>query len=268
MGADPVEVQEIACRFCGHDLEQAGEADTSDVIVSLPPRLDIVGLTSPEYDRVELEVLEDWLAYWERVATGTEEPTPWSGETIEMAPGEIEKLAGEISARQAPAELEPRTAQLPHASPVAAVSTQHTSPGTASARRMSPVAKTLLISGVVFLGAFGLWSLSPGGSDIPISGSVADPGPANSDGASSPDDGYVPVKPQSKFPDGDYFVGVDMPVGRYVATGGNNCRWERRDEVANLLGSGVSTGGPVRVTVKDGDWFSTHRCGIWTRSPG
>lgn len=52
-------------------------------------------------DHVELQVVQDWLAYWERVAAGTEEPTPGSGETVEMAPGEIAKLTGEIGAREA-----------------------------------------------------------------------------------------------------------------------------------------------------------------------
>ena len=237
--------------------------------MSVPPRPDIVGLTSPDYDGVELEVLQDWLAYWERVAAGTEEPTPWSGETIEMAPGEIEKLAGEISARQAPAERESRTAVAPSASPVAAVST-----ATASAQGMSSATKALLILGVVVLGAIGLWALIPGGSDTPTSESLADPDHIGqstvnpSDAPSFQDDGYVPAKPRRRFPDGYYFVGADMPVGSYTATGGNNCHWERRDEVANLVGSGVSTGGRVRVTVRDGEWFTTHRCGVWRRSPG
>ena len=37
----------------------------------------------------------------EGVAAGTEEPTTGSNETVEMAPGEIAKLAGEIAAREA-----------------------------------------------------------------------------------------------------------------------------------------------------------------------
>jgi hypothetical protein len=241
-------------------------ADTSDVVVTVPPRLDVVGLTSPEYDRVEIEVLQDWLAYWEGVAAGTEELTPWSGETIEMAPHETAKLASEIAARQAMAQLEPRAAQVPRTPPGASVPTQRTSTATPSTRGMSSGAKALLIAGAVVLGAVGLRSLSQGGSDIPISGSLAEPGPVK------PDDSD-PVEPLRTFPDGDYFVGLMavgniMPAGRYAATGGSNCHWERLDEVGKHLGAGVSTGGPVRVTVNNGEWFSTRKCGIWKRSRG
>ena len=59
------------------------------------------GLTAAEYDRVELWVLQDWLGYWEGMVAGTEELTPGSGETLEMAPGEIAKLTREIAAREA-----------------------------------------------------------------------------------------------------------------------------------------------------------------------
>ena len=99
--AESVKAQATACRFCGYGFGQAGLAEEPAVVANDPRRLDVVGLTSPEYDRVDLYVLQSWLAYWEGVAAGTEEPTPGSGETVEMAPGEITKLTGEIAAREA-----------------------------------------------------------------------------------------------------------------------------------------------------------------------
>ncbi|WP_433049878.1 hypothetical protein [Dactylosporangium sp. CS-033363] len=74
--------------------------------------------------------------------------------------------------------------------------------------------------------------------------------------------------PAATIEDGTWTVGEDVPAGTYKVTGaGSNCYWailksgtNGRDIVDNHLG-----GGNLRVTIKAGQDFETHRCGMWIK---
>jgi hypothetical protein len=71
---------------------------------------------------------------------------------------------------------------------------------------------------------------------------------------------------RSKFGDGVYLVGVDIPAGEYRTAGGaSECYWERRqrgstDEIEAYFGSG-----PARAYVNAGELFEAQGCGTWRR---
>jgi hypothetical protein len=54
---------------------------------------------NPEYEEVGIPTLRAWLDYWTGVQAGTQNLTPGTNDTVEMASAEIAKLKKEIEAR-------------------------------------------------------------------------------------------------------------------------------------------------------------------------
>lgn len=70
------------------------------------------------------------------------------------------------------------------------------------------------------------------------------------------------------FDDGTWTVGEDIPAGTYRTTGSDaSCYWEI-DKSGTNGGSIVDNhvgGGNLRVTIKNGQDFTSQRCGEWTK---
>ena len=83
----------------------------------------------------------------------------------------------------------------------------------------------------------------------------------------------VPAAPaqQTRFEDGEYVVGTDIPVGTYrtvepVTSG--MCYWGIYKSGTNkdtIIQNDIVTGGRPTVVLKAGQDFSTSRCGTWVK---
>ncbi len=70
---------------------------------------------------------------------------------------------------------------------------------------------------------------------------------------------------RSRFGDGVYLVGTDIPPGSYVAPGsGGGCYWERGTRGGDIIQNHFGAG-QVRAYVNRGELFSTQDCGTWRR---
>jgi hypothetical protein len=71
------------------------------------------------------------------------------------------------------------------------------------------------------------------------------------------------VAARSRFGDGVYLVGKDIPAGSYVARGSSGCYWARLSRNGNdILGNHFGAG-QVRATINSGELFETQGCGTW-----
>lgn len=75
--------------------------------------------------------------------------------------------------------------------------------------------------------------------------------------------------PADPFPDGTYFVGIDVAPGTWHNSGGTSCYWQRMSGFSGNLGeiiANANVSGPVNVTIGAGDkGFKSSRCGTWTK---
>lgn len=70
---------------------------------------------------------------------------------------------------------------------------------------------------------------------------------------------------RSRFGDGTYLVGKDIPAGSYVAPGGGgDCYWERTTKGGSIIDNSFGPG-QARAYVNAGELFSTQGCGTWRR---
>ncbi|WP_062435025.1 hypothetical protein [Herbidospora daliensis] len=89
---------------------------------------------------------------------------------------------------------------------------------------------------------------------------------------------YLPVwreaqqamkKARETFDDGVYTVGEDFPAGTYKTTGGRvtRCYWERSTPGGETIANEFVTNAPkgVKVTVREGEGFTSRRCGTWIK---
>lgn len=76
--------------------------------------------------------------------------------------------------------------------------------------------------------------------------------------------------PVGSFTAGTFEVGVDIAAGKYKTSGGDTCYWARLAEndgsSGDILDNGLGAG-PQTVTVRDGEYFETQRCGTWQLQP-
>ncbi len=113
--------------------------------------------------------------------------------------------------------------------------------------------------------------VTPGPTSTMVADQPAQVAEPSSNPGSKPADAYQstqPTEPSTSFNDGTYEVGVDIVAGKYKSAGGTDCYWARlRDPsstniIANDLGSG-----PRTVILRKGEYFTTQRCGTWTKAP-
>ncbi len=76
--------------------------------------------------------------------------------------------------------------------------------------------------------------------------------------------------PEPGFGDGTWLVGTDIEPGRYRATDGRSCYWERlaglSGSFSDIIANGNEDGASAVVDVAETDRaFSTERCGRWTQ---
>lgn len=99
---------------------------------------------------------------------------------------------------------------------------------------------------------------------------VADPVPVPSSSSSS---AAAPVKPAHlTFTDEDTpaHVGEDIPAGTYrvtVSVAGQDCYWMKSGDAegARIIDNALPQGGRPQVTLKKGQWFTSERCGTWSK---
>lgn len=82
--------------------------------------------------------------------------------------------------------------------------------------------------------------------------------------------GKVVAPPPALRSDGIYRVGRDIRPGTYAASNVDSCYWERRSNAGTSFGGIIANdfvpSGRVIVTISASDrYFSTSRCGAWTR---
>jgi hypothetical protein len=66
-------------------------------------------------------------------------------------------------------------------------------------------------------------------------------------------------------------VGEDFPAGTYRVTqnvAGANCYWLKSKDAEGdvIIDNAVPMGGRPQVTLKKGQWFTSERCGTWTKT--
>lgn len=79
-----------------------------------------------------------------------------------------------------------------------------------------------------------------------------------------------PAGPLDSFGAGTWEVGVDVLPGKYKTSGGDQCYWARLQENDGSSGDIIDNGlgaGPQTVTIREGEYFETQRCGNWTLQP-
>jgi hypothetical protein len=69
--------------------------------------------------------------------------------------------------------------------------------------------------------------------------------------------------------EGDWAVGVDVQPGTYRTTApvSDDCYWEINSDANgdNIVANDIVTGGRPTVTLENGQYFSTNRCGDWRK---
>lgn len=73
------------------------------------------------------------------------------------------------------------------------------------------------------------------------------------------------VQARSRFGDGVYLVGKDIPAGSYIAPGGELCYWARLENGSQEILDNHLGAGQVRATINSGELFETNGCGTWRR---
>lgn len=108
-------------------------------------------------------------------------------------------------------------------------------------------------------------------NNAPMTNRVVSQSPAPGTRQRAGEEVYVELEPPGplvEFGAGTWEVGVDVVAGKYKTLGSDNCYWARLrnndgstdDIIDNNIGAG-----PQTVTIKDGEYFETQRCGTWTR---
>jgi hypothetical protein len=70
--------------------------------------------------------------------------------------------------------------------------------------------------------------------------------------------------------DGIWKIGDDFPAGTYRVTesvSGMDCYWTKSSdpEGEDIISNDVPSGGRPQVSLKNGQWFTTERCGVWEK---
>jgi hypothetical protein len=75
-----------------------------------------------------------------------------------------------------------------------------------------------------------------------------------------------PAGPLMSFGDGLWEVGVDVEAGKYKTSGSDSCYYAilASTDSSDILDNNAGAG-PRTVTIRDGQYFESQRCGTWTR---
>ncbi len=80
-----------------------------------------------------------------------------------------------------------------------------------------------------------------------------------------------PAGPLTEFATGTFEVGVEVAPGRYRTPGSDSCYWSRIDGNDGQGGGDIIDNyfgpGPQVVTIREGEYFESQRCGVWALQP-